>query len=109
MDRIISIVSSKAFAWALGLALIVGGTLVVISKNRDNKLVSTGREAGAATAVVAGQGQILTQVERANDAETQVRRGGDAARYDRCLRSNASAETRVNCERFRPVPDRPGD
>lgn len=106
LQTITGAVTSKVFLWALGLALILGGTLVVISKNRDAKLVDTGREAGSAATVATGQAAILEQVERANDAEEEVARGGDAARYDRCLR-NATADTRANCERFRPVPDRP--
>ncbi len=106
IDSITSVVTSKLFLWALGLSLIVGGTLVVINKNRDTKLVTTGKEAGAATAVVAGQEAILNQVEAANNAEQEITRGGDAAAFDRCVRY-ATADSRAGCDRFRPVPNRP--
>lgn len=99
-----SVLGSKLLPWAIGLALVVAGTLIVIAKNRDNKLVQTGRDAGAASAVVEGQRDILKQVERANNAEQEVHRSGDAARFDRCVR-NATPDTRANCERFRPLPD----
>lgn len=104
IESITGVFTSKLFLWALGLALIVGGTLVVMSKNRDAKLVDTGREAGASGAVVEGQRDILNQVERANDAEQEVAASGDAAAFDRCVR-NSTPRSRASCDRFRPVPD----
>lgn len=106
LGTVIGPFTAKIWMALLGLALIVGGTLVVISKNRDAKLVDTGREAGGNAAVVEGQRDILSQVERANNAEQEITRGGDAAAYDRCLRY-ATADSRAGCERFRPVLDRP--
>lgn len=106
LGTVIGPFTAKIWLGILGIALIIGATFVVMSKNRDAKLVETGREAGTAGAVATGQAAILKQVERANNAEQEITRGGDAARYDRCLR-NATPDTSANCERFRPVSDRP--
>lgn len=95
---------AKALAALIPLAMIAAGAWIITEKNRDKKLVETGKEAGAAGAVVDQQNETLTQIERANDAEDQVRRSDDAGRYERCLRL-ATAETRANCERFKPVSD----
>ena len=78
--------------------------VVLISDNRDKRMIETAQESGETKAVVEGQRDILNQVERANNAEQEIQRSGDAARYDRCL-LDATDDTRANCERFRPVPD----
>lgn len=77
---------------------------IKIADNRDKRMIETAQESGANEAVVEGQRDILNQVERANNAEQEINRGGDTAHFDRCLR-NATADTRANCERFRSVPD----
>ena len=76
--------------------------VVLIADNRDKRMIETAEQGGATKAVVEGQDRILQQVERANDAESEVDRSDDAARYERCLR-NATPATRANCQRF--VPD----
>lgn len=96
--------TAKIWMGLLGIVLIAAGTAVVIAKNRDAKLVDTGREAGSAGAVAEGRKIILDQVGKANEAEDQVRRGGDAERYQRCLRY-ATPDTRANCDALRPMPD----
>lgn len=92
--------------WMLGIALILAAsaTVIAIADNAVEDFRDTAKDAGAATAVVAGQRDILNQVERANNAEQEISRSGDAARFDRCLRI-ATPDTRANCERFRPVSD----
>lgn len=102
LASVTGVVTSKLFLWALGLALIVGGTLVVISRNRDAKLVDTGREAGAAGAVVAGQQSTLGQVGAANEAENDVRAGRSSAAFDQCVRDSAPGYE-SGCARYRPV------
>lgn len=104
LNTVIGPFTAKIWFGLLSLALIVAGTAVVIAKNRDTKLVDTGREAGTAGAVAEGQKSILDQVGKANEAEDQVRRSGGAERYERCLRY-ATADTRANCDALRPVPD----
>lgn len=106
LGTVIGPFTAKLWLGLLGLVLIAAGTFVVIVKNRDARLVETAKDSGAAEAVVIGQRDILGQVERANNAEQEVHRGGDAARFDRCVR-NSTPDTRANCDRFRPVPDRP--
>lgn len=96
----------RNWVW-LAIATIIGAivcTVIQIADNRDERMIETAKEGGASEAVVEGQRDILTQVERANNAEQEIHRSGDAARYDRCLR-NATADTRANCERFRPMPN----
>ena len=96
----------KNWIWIAAVSVLVGAAFVVIeiADNRDKRMIETASEAGANEAVVEGQRDILSQVERANNAEQEINRSGDADRYARCLR-NASPDTRANCERFRPVPD----
>lgn len=97
-------VSNKIWLAIISLALVIAGTVVVISKNRDTKLVDTGREAGSAGAVARGHETTLDQARRANDAGNQVRDNRGDALYRSCL-LDATAESRVRCERFRPLPD----
>lgn len=101
-ETVASTVSSKMFLWIVGLALVAGGTLVVISKNRDNKLVDVGREAGEAGAVVRGQDRTFGQLGDANNVETIIQRGGErnAVRHAQCLQDNQNPKS---CERFRPI------
>lgn len=96
--------TAKIWLGILSLALIAAGTVVVISKNRDEKLVDAGREAGASDAVRQGQDITLDQNRKANDAGNKVRDNRDGALYAQCMR-NATDATRANCEQFRPVSD----
>lgn len=67
------------------------------------------REAGAASAVAAGQQTVIKQVGDANEAGNQVRNDAGGARYDQCLRDVAPGYE-AGCERYRakqPVPGGP--
>ena len=93
---------AKLLAAAIPLALIAAGAWIVINRERDERLVDSGREAGAATVVIEGQKQTLDQSRKANEARNDIRNDRDNARYDECLRS-ASAATRDNCVIFQQV------
>ena len=88
---------AKLLAAAIPLALIAAGAWIVIERERDERLVDSGREAGAAMVVIEGQKQTLDMNRKANDAETEIRRGGDVA-VDGCV-SNARGDA-SGCERF---------
>ncbi len=92
--------------WLVILAAIaaVAFTVIAIADNAVEDTLKTAKDSGAAEAAVAGQRDILSQVERANNAEQEIIRSGDDARYARCLR-NATPSTIGNCERFRTMPD----
>lgn len=62
-----------------------------------------GREAGESGAVIKGQNQTLDQLGDANDAENDLRSGGErsAARYEQCLLDNTRPGA---CERYNPDP-----
>lgn len=96
----------KVKIWLAILAALgmIAWAVIEIADNRDKRMIETARDSGANEALVEGQRDILDQVERANNAEQEIHRSGDADRYARCLR-NASSDTRSNCERFRPVSD----
>lgn len=104
LDTVIGPLKAKVWLAIVSLALVIAGTAVVISKNRDAKLVDTGREAGSAGAVARGHETTLDQARRANDAGNQVRDNRGDALYRSCL-LDATAESRVRCERFRPLPN----
>jgi hypothetical protein len=96
----------RNYVW-LGVLVLIGALtamIITIADNRDKRLIETAETAGASEAIIAGQTGVLNQVKEANDAEQEINRGDDAARFARCLR-NATADTRANCDRFRPVPD----
>lgn len=59
------------------------------------------REIGAQSAVIAGQRQTLDQLGDANDAEANLRAGGErsADRYNECLRNSRNKPA---CERYNP-------
>ena len=96
----------RNYIWIGALLLIASAitTVVLIADNRDKRLVETGREAGASSAVIEGQRDVLGQVERANNATAEIRSSDNAARHERCLR-NSTPATRANCKRFAPLPD----
>ncbi|TCD04287.1 hypothetical protein EYB45_08555 [Erythrobacteraceae bacterium CFH 75059] len=91
--------------WTLAALVIAtaAATLVTITDNRDRRLADTARDAGAAATTVEQQRSVLEQIERAHHAEMEIDRGGDAGRYERCLR-DATHDTRAHCDRFKPVP-----
>lgn len=94
----------KVWLGILVALAMVAGVIITIADNRDKRMVDTAKDAGAASAVIQGQQDTLEQVERAKNVEDEIARGGDADRYERCLR-NATARSRANCARFKPVPD----
>ena len=96
----------KVKIWLAILAALamVAFVIIEIADNRDKRMIETAEESGASKGLAESQGNILDQVEKANDAEKDLNRGGDADRYARCLQ-DATAATRGNCERFRPVSD----
>ena len=87
---------------AVGLGLIVWAIIGTYDNTLDDAR-DTGREAGAAGAVIAGQAQTLDQLKDANDAEQDLRSSGErsARKYDQCLLDSRRKEA---CERYRPVP-----
>ena len=92
--------------WLIIIAGIaaLSATLITISKNRDAALVDTGKEAGAAGAVIEGQNQTLDQLEKANAKERELQSAGERsdARYRDCM---FDSRDKAACERFRPVAD----
>jgi len=60
------------------------------------------QEVGASQAVIAGQQQTLEQLKDANDAEEDLRTGGERnlVRYNECLRN---ARTKSRCEQYDPA------
>lgn len=103
-DTVIGPLKAKVWLGILSVVLIIAGTIVVVAKNRDEKLVETGREAGASDATAKGHETTLDQARRANDAGNQVRDNRGDALYRGCL-LDATAESRANCERFKPLSD----
>ena len=86
------------------VALLVAGVtaVVLISDNRDERLIETAETSGESKAVTRGYETTLSQTKDANDAEQDLQRGGDrsAAKYDQCLQD---ARTKSRCEQFRPL------
>ena len=94
------------FVIALVGALIATVTAaVMIADNAEKRKIDTAKEAGANDAIVAGQNDILNQVEQANNAQNEIDRGDADAAFKRCMSTNATAATRASCDRFRTLPD----
>ena len=90
------------------VALLIAGVtaVVLISDNRDKRLIETAETSGESKAVTRGYETTLEQNGKANEAGNQVRDGRGNAVFDECVRS-ATPETRINCDAFRNefVPD----
>ena len=104
IGRFIGSIAPKGWI-ALGVvALLIAGVTaaVLISDNRDERLVETAKGSGAAEAVITGQTATLDQLGDANNAEQDLRAGGErsAARYAECLRNSRRPAA---CERYRPI------
>jgi hypothetical protein len=97
-------ISSKVWLIAFAVLSMVAGVIIKVASDRDDKLISSASNAGASSAVIAGQNDVIEQVEKANAAEQEMRNSGDAGMYARCMQ-NSSASSRSNCDRFRPVSD----
>lgn len=96
---------AKRFAW-VPLALI--GALAMwliylVATAWFDAALDEARDAGATSAIVAGQGQTLDQLGDANEAEQDLRAGGErsAARYQQCL---LDSRNKPGCERYNPHP-----
>ena len=76
----------------------ISATAITIAKNRDTAMIDTAKEAGATTAISEGRKTTLDQNRKANDAENDVKRGGNAA-YDECVRASRTGS--AACDRFR--------
>lgn len=102
--------------WLLGLVIlaVIAGTAAYAVGRLDSavKTISTtGRDAGRAEAVAAGQTTTLEQVKGSNDAATKIRDNRGLARFCQCVRS-ATAETARYCVRYlpdEPLPAQPVD
>jgi len=90
--------------WLLGLAILLAlgaATAVIVSKiNSTVETISTtARDAGKAEAVVTGNKVTLEQVEKANEAVSEIRLDRNDARFCECVRG-ATKDTARNCVRF---------
>lgn len=102
--------------WLLGLgilAVLVGGVAYVANRLEStvDTISTTARDAGRAEAVADGQETTLNQVEKGNEAATQIRDNRGLARFCQCVRS-ATPETARNCVRYlpdEPLPAKPVD
>lgn len=90
----------KNLWWLAILALIAAAatTAIAIADNAVEDTLHTAEKAGAAKAVVKSHETTLKQAKDANDAESDVERGGDAAVAE-CVRG-ARAGTAAGCDRF---------
>lgn len=80
---------------AVGLLVIVGVTALHVV----DTLTETAEQKGAVTERAEAQADIIKNVEKANEARTDVRDPRSRAAYDECMRS---ARNPANCERFLP-------
>lgn len=102
--------------WLFGLAILIAiaGLAAYIAGKVDSTvetISTTARDAGRAEAVAAGQETTLNQVEKGNEAATQIRDNRGLARFCQCVRS-ATPETARNCVRYlpdEPLPAKPVD
>jgi hypothetical protein len=85
----------------IGAVIAAIWTFVAIADRRHENTLEVATQAGAATAVVAGQAQTLDQLGDANHAAQDLRTGGErsAARYSGCL---LDSRDKAACERFNP-------
>jgi hypothetical protein len=106
---IVEFLTARLFGLAKGWWLLIAVAAAALGlwlTHREEADDRHNQEIGASAAVEAGHRTTLRQNKEANDAGNQVRDNGGDAVFDECVRS-ATAETRVNCQRFRkqPVPD----
>ena len=102
--------------WLFGLVILIaiaGLAAYIVGKvdSTVETISTTARDAGRAEAVAAGQETTLNQVEKGNEAATQIRDNRGLARFCQCVR-NATEETARNCVRYlpdEPVPAQPVD
>jgi hypothetical protein len=90
--------------WLLGLGIILAlGIVAAVIVGKIDSTVetisTTARDAGKAEAVVEGNKVTLDQLEKANEAATEIRNDRDNARFCECLRG-ATKDTARNCLRY---------
>ncbi|TXH79699.1 MAG: hypothetical protein E6Q77_12120, partial [Rhizobium sp.] len=86
--------------WLFGFVILIaiaGLTAYIVGKvgSTVETISTTARDAGRAEAVAAGQETTLNQVEKGNEAATQIRDNRGLARFCQCVRS-ATPETARN-------------
>ncbi|KLE32467.1 hypothetical protein AAW00_13670 [Aurantiacibacter luteus] len=88
-------------ALALALVLLLAWLIAARLDSTVETIATTAEDRGATRAVVQGQHQTLEQLKDANDAEQDLRTGGErsAARFDQCLQDSRRPAA---CERYRP-------
>ncbi len=104
IGRLIGSIAPKGWIALVVVALLIAAVTaaVLISDNREERLIDTAKDSGAAEAVITGQTTTLDQLGDANDAEQDLRSGGErsAARHAECLRNSRRPAA---CERYRPL------
>ena len=92
----------KVKVWLAILAIVAGMAFVIvrIADNAFEDTLDTAADRGRAEAEVEGHETTLEQLERANDAEDDIRFDRDNARYTACLRDVAPGYE-ASCERYR--------
>lgn len=91
----------QRWIWIVGIAVLVFVAIQIVVGMHKNSL-GVAEEAGATKAVVAGQAQTLEQLGDANEAERDLRNGGErsSARYNACL---LDARDKAACGRYKPL------
>ena len=82
VGRFISSIAPTGWIAIGVVALLIAGVTaaVLISGNRDDRLIDTAHKGGAADAVITGQNTTLNQLGDANDAQQEIRNAGERLR-----------------------------
>lgn len=93
----------KLWLGILAALAMVAGVVIKIADNAEKRKLDTAKEAGAASAIIAGQETVLDQLKDANDVEQEMETGGERSepRFAECLRNSRIP---ISCERYRPLP-----
>jgi hypothetical protein len=90
--------------WIVMVSAVIGALFVIVAieDRRHQNALDKASDAGAAGAIIAGQGQTLDQLKDANDAEKDLLRASERSqlRYDLCL---LDSRDRAACERHKPI------
>lgn len=90
----------KGWVWAVGaIALVIAGVLWLRAQEAADD--RTNQAIGATKAINEGHESTLDQLEKANEAEDDIRFDRSGARYFACLRDVAPGYE-AGCERYRP-------
>ena len=90
-------VQAKIIMAFVGLAM--AGIAIATAFHVVDTLTETAEQKGAVVERAETQADIIKNVEKANEARTDVRDPRSRAAYDQCVRS---ARNPANCERFLP-------